>query len=74
MINTYAQYWNYVDHLVTNAYDIDDFTDAILHQHLIADSTILKHTSQSPYTAPDVALYLDAIKMWNKTRALTITK
>lgn len=63
---TYDGYWTYVHFVSTHCYDVEDLREAISHQKLVTDSTILQNHTQHPCYTPDTALYLDALKLFKQ--------
>lgn len=63
---TYPKYWNYINFIVNNSYDLEDLREAITHQKIIPDSVILENHTQHPCYTPDTALYLDALKLFKE--------
>lgn len=61
MINTYAQYWNYIDFITQNSRSIEELRQNVITQSILSDSNIKQHHLQHLHYTTDTALYLDAL-------------
>ena len=64
--NTYADYWNFVTHLARHAHDITDLKEACINQKILSEEIILRNTTQHPTYTADIALFQDALKLYEE--------
>lgn len=64
----YRRYWDYVHFAANFAFDVDDLMQAVRDQKVLTDDIITQNTNQHPSCTPDVALYLDCVKEYQRLR------